>query len=93
MNNEVRISVSVFLPWAKNELRYNYAVSRLEAEENMTPLPRDRELPFAYWSHEEARAKRERRNRLARVLGAMISNAILDACERQDTVSGYKKDP
>ena len=90
MNDSVKIQVCVRLPWAANEEKtYLYAMDSLEAGGALTPLPRNRELsPFEY---AEASRHHERRKRLIELVAKMISNALMNACESEDTNYGYKK--
>ena len=85
----VRVECSMIFPWIPHEIRYVFAVSRIQFENALTPLPRDRELnPF---SREETIQQLKRRERLAEIISKNIAYNILDACEKEDTVMGYRK--
>lgn len=87
--NDVRIQVRVGLPWSNQIKEYQYEIARLEAEDSLAPLPRNRELdPFLY---AESMRQHERRKRLIDLVSKMISNALMNACESEDTDRGYKK--
>ena len=85
----IRISVEAIFPWADDPVRMDYNIDPLEAEDCLTSLPRDREIDFIH--HQAAIEKRIKRERLAKMVGDMISHAILTACEKNDTIRGYKK--
>lgn len=89
MRDRVRIEVQLRLPWATDSLSMFYELSPDQWRGVLTPLPRDREL----YEHSSilAHEQREKRSRLARLLGEMIANAILDKTEEADTKMGYVK--
>ena len=88
-DDEVKIEVSVRLPWAKKEVTYGYAIGRHQAREALVPLPKDREIdPAAMF---EAQRQHERRERLIDLVAQQIAGALMTACESQDTDHGYPK--
>ncbi len=89
MKDMVEIRVYVWMPWAKEEKAFSYAIDRNQAEKDLTPLPRSREVD--YFSALEAERQHERRKRLVEMVSNMISAALMTACESEDTVNGYPR--
>lgn len=90
-DNFVRVDVYVRLPWARDEKVFSYKIGRFQAEEALTPLPKDRELiPSEMF---EAQRKHERRQRLIDLVSSQIAIALMSACESEDTVNGYRTAP
>jgi len=88
-NESVRIEVNIRLPWAKNELRYQYAIDKKQAREGLVPLPKEREFdPYAAF---EAQRQNDRRHTLVDMVSRQIAGALMNACESQDTDHGYPK--
>ena len=83
------VRVTVELPTGKRE-QFGYAWPEHHLDgRTFAPLPQDREIdPMAL---HEAMAQRDRRNRIAAVIGRAIAEAILEAAERNDTVRGYAR--
>lgn len=88
-----KVRVSVFLPWHSEVIASEIEICRLEAEDSIAPLPRDRELPFAVLDHERACRMQEKRRWLCGVIGrdlaTHITEAIMKAVESRDPQFGY----
>jgi len=90
-NDLVRIDVIVRLPWAKEEKRYRYDIGRRQAEDALIPLPKDREIDHV--SLFEAQRQDRRREDLIKMVSHQIAFALMNACESEDTVNGYRMKP
>ncbi len=55
----------------------------------LSPLPSDRELPFAINSQAQARMMTIQRRDAARIVAEHIANALLKAFEDRDPIMGY----
>ena len=83
MSDNVIIDVYVRLPWATGEYQYGYAISRKEAMDALTPLPRNRSIdPYELF---EAQRKYDRRASLIKAVSQNIANAIMNACESEES--------
>jgi hypothetical protein len=89
MTSKLDVRVTVELPNGKREhFGYAFPVHHLDGR-TFAPLPRDLEIdPMAL---HEAMAQRDRRNRIAEVIGRTLAEAILEAAERNDPVRGYSR--
>ena len=85
--NKLDVRITVELPTGKRE-QFGYAWPERHLDgSTFAPLPTDREIdPSAL---HEAMAQRDRRNRVAKIIGEQIADAILAAAEKNDTVRGY----
>lgn len=87
MTLDVRVTIE--LPTGKREqFGYRWPEHHLDGR-TFAPLPGTREIEP--WAMQEAIAQRDRRQRIAKVIAAQLAEAILEACERNDTVRGYAK--
>lgn len=86
----IRIEVRVSLPTGCLE---PVAIEIAGGEFDTSPLPRDRELAFAFGSRvreHQLIAERERMSReMGYLLGEKLSAAIMEAFRSQDPVNGY----
>lgn len=57
--------------------------------ESFAPLPRDRELPFAILSQQQAARQTQMRRDIARTLGEQLASKILELIEEEDPQQGY----
>jgi hypothetical protein len=89
MSNFVCIEVIVSLPWAREEKHYRYDIGRQQAEDALIPLPKDRELDPAELF--EAQRQNQRRRDLIEMVSRQIAFALMNACESEDTVNGYRR--
>lgn len=82
MDRGVEIRVSVWLPWAKNELEYVYNIDRKMAGDALSPILKYRSMnPYDLF---EARRKHERRASLLTLVSKQIAGALMHACEKED---------
>lgn len=64
-------------------------VSRAEFRDAFTPLPRDRELPWATEERRREVQQREARQRAAAIITKALTPAIVEAMGKIDTINGY----
>lgn len=64
-------------------------VSRAEFRDAFTPLPRDRELPFATEERRREAEQREGRQRAAAIITRHLVPGIVEAMGKIDTINGY----
>lgn len=64
-------------------------LSRAEFRDAFTPLPRDRELPWATEERQREAEQREARRRAAAIVTRELAPAIVDAIAKIDTINGY----
>ena len=57
--------------------------------DSFAPLPRDRELPFAIRSRQQAAMQKQMRRDIARTLGEQLAVKILELIEAEDPQRGY----
>ena len=89
--DDVRIEVYVYLPWAKERgpFRAGYMVDAATAHRALTPLPREREIDRLAMI--EASEQRRRRRDVVGTVSRVLAETILQACEAEDTENGYRR--
>ena len=88
---KMRIDVTIGLPGGRTPTTVALEVDG--GEFDMSPMPRDRELPWAFDSRRVAERLVEERNRLARTVSRLlmpqIVEVVLEALAADDPVNGY----
>lgn len=88
--SDLKVKVSISLPWALDEKCYAFTISRQLAEDSLAPLPRDRELdPVALF---EAGRQHDRRKKVIEDVANKVAFSLMNACELEDTTNGCRRE-
>lgn len=88
VNEDMTIEVGVFPP-RQAPMRTAITIPREIISRVFSPLPRDREIPFAFESQRIASDQIRQRQELARIISADLTEALLKLIEKQDPQFGY----
>ena len=89
MYDTIKIQVRVILPWHREPIEKWVEIHPNTVGAALMPLPRDRELPFAFDSIKIAQQQKLDRHKTARMIADILAESIMDAIESRDPINGY----
>ena len=83
-----RFTLSVRLPHSHARIEHNVEL-RSPLADALSPLPRDREIPFAITAQEQARIMQQQRRDAARIIADYLTEFLLKTFTAKDPIQGY----
>ncbi len=89
--NPDHIILDVMIQFGHDDV-YRHAIKLDRTNEGLSPLPGDRELPFAFRSRERAEQQIRHRRATCETIGNEIAEALLKAIGERDPINGYSRE-
>lgn len=90
MNPDLEIMVEVKMPRGGSILRSMVRVEKCVFDEyGLSPLPRERELPWAIAEAQKARNQQRARRQISDALGRQLADKLIELIEQNDPQHGY----